>query len=522
MEPMDIDSADSVGDDDIEDAMSIDSINSFNSNGSEFSFLSNRSDADIIEDQEVVFPVTRGPNPRPETLAERRERARAYLREIFPDNHRAARRRNRVVTCKCKLQTILENPYLAGARQPPPGTPDMLNFIRRLAEEYTILRRDAMNLVTLHVLRSVEDPANVTRPVLTDQNFWENAFHLVTTPPGEALARPTPYPELDNTFTNHFNPARVQNNGQAYYAVPAWDPGLRAQVRRNFARKAMTNTRNHLLMNIPSFLKRVWLSYINGLVTELNINLRQSPNTLAFADENAQSIIERPSSVQQVNIYQRLPTYVVYLLNQIEENGVRRWTVLPVAKHQVAYMPIDQRSLYHILKIYSIQYPNAHMPPHIMSPNPPRGRRQHRLITVAAFRALSSVQIEQIWEDIFNLNHVIPRRCTYWETDEAGMFPSQHRERYLFNNYIETDGVGVSLTFRRPIATIRGERLPQSSREVARYPRNQDLTAWRRGMYHLSKNPQGLTQQRAADSRLVYIDPGIRSLVTAVDTLDAL
>lgn len=52
------------------------------------------------------------------------------------------------------------------------------------------------------------------------------------------------------------------------------------------------------------------------------------------------------------------------------------------------------------------------------------------------------------------------------------------------------------------------ERLPQSSREVVRYPRNQDLTAWRRGMYHLSKNPQGLTQQRAADSRLVYIDPG--------------
>ena len=58
-----------------------------------------------------------------------RERARAYLREIFPDNHRAARRRNRVVTRKCKLQTILENPYLAGARQPPPGTPDMLVII---------------------------------------------------------------------------------------------------------------------------------------------------------------------------------------------------------------------------------------------------------------------------------------------------------------------------------------------------------------------------------------------------------
>ncbi|KAI7846563.1 hypothetical protein BDC45DRAFT_529052 [Circinella umbellata] len=410
MERMDIDSADSVGDDDIEDAISIDSINSFNSNRSGFSFL------------KVVFPVTRGPNPRPETLAKRRERARAYLREIFPNNHRAARRHNRVVTCKCILQTILENPYLAGARQPPPGTLDMLNFIH---------------------------PANVTRPVLTDQKFWENAFHLVTTLPGEALARPTSYPELDNTFTNHFNPARVQNN--AYYAVPAWVPGLHAQVRRNFARKAMT--KHHQAFQI------------------------------AFADENAQSIIERP----------------IYLLNQIEENGVRRWTVLPVAKHQVAYMPIDQRSLYYILKIYSIQYPNAHMPPHIMSPNLPRGRRQHRLITTTAFFALSSVQMEQIWEDIsftrdflyflfillitirtgrnniFNLNHVTPCHCTYWETDEAGMFPSQHREWYLFNNYIETDGVRVSLTFRRPITTIHGERLPQSSREVARYPRIRSL-----------------------------------------------
>ncbi|KAI9498097.1 hypothetical protein BDB00DRAFT_867751 [Zychaea mexicana] len=90
---------------------------------------------------------------------------------------------------------------------------------------------------------------------------------------------------------------------------------------------------------------------------------------------------------------------------------------------------------------------------------------------------------------------------------------------FLLVVQVEFDGVDICFHFIRALASRRGEFMPNSSREVKLYPSNLDLTAWNRGMYHLSKNPVGLDQQRRGQSRIVSIDPGIRSLVTAVDTI---
>ena len=79
---------------------------------------------------------------------------------------------------------------------------------------------------------------------------------------------------------------------------------------------------------------------------------------------------------------------------------------------------------------------------------------------------------------------------------------------------IETDGTSVSVQFE----TRRREQYPSSRREINMLPRRPDLSQCRRGITHLNKEPQGLTVERLEQSRLIGIGPGLRSMLTAVDT----
>lgn len=53
------------------------------------------------------------------------------------------------------------------------------------------------------------------------------------------------------------------------------------------------------------------------------------------------------------------------------------------------------------------------------------------------------------------------------------------------------------------------ERMPDTSADVRYYPRELDLTNWSRGMYHLSKEPGGLNEERLQHTRIIGIDPGM-------------
>ncbi|KAI8150410.1 hypothetical protein BJV82DRAFT_708109 [Fennellomyces sp. T-0311] len=64
-------------------------------------------------------------------------------------------------------------------------------------------------------------------------------------------------------------------------------------------------------------------------------------------------------------------------------------------------------------------------------------------------------------------------------------------------------------------AVVQTRRFPETRNDLQKFPRNLNLTGWRHGLYTLKKEPMGLIAQRLEQSRLVGIDPGKRSFITA-------
>ncbi|KAG2216428.1 hypothetical protein INT45_005903 [Circinella minor] len=413
-------------------------------------------------------------------------------------------------------------------------------YLRELAEHYQVLRRDALNLINLHGLLAAESNGTISFPEITNQTYYANAFRMVATNPTANAPvpgrNPQRYQVLRTVFNNEFQPRRRSVvTGDALYVPPVVpqdiSAGLLSRLSDLFARKALTNARNHLVSNITAFLKRVWEKYLTWICEENNVvlNMRISPRTLAniivkcisLHQEHLSQyiiiripariftqvlgyfkIIAKPSRASLLTLNNSLP-YYIWLLHEAETYGVtNKWAPLPIASHRIGFMPLDTRCIYLISREMIERVPES-TPAHILFEN------QQQLF------------IEEFWESIFNIGHVEPRHCRF-SVEGQGNLPPEDRELKLFNQSIETDGVSIVFHFRRPIRTRRGEYLPLSSKEVKYYPRNINLTNWRRGMYHLSKEPGGLTPERLQNWRTVFIDPGIRSLVTAVDTLEPL
>ncbi|KAI8144435.1 hypothetical protein BJV82DRAFT_667639 [Fennellomyces sp. T-0311] len=76
---------------------------------------------------------------------------------------------------------------------------------------------------------------------------------------------------------------------------------------------------------------------------------------------------------------------------------------------------------------------------------------------------------------------------------------------------MQSDGVKAHLLFEKPILL---------QIEIRRLPGNLDVTAWTKGVYHLDKGPRGLNEARIENSRIVGLDPGVSSMITATSTQD--
>ncbi|CEG75586.1 hypothetical protein RMATCC62417_10603 [Rhizopus microsporus] len=112
---------------------------------------------------------------------------------------------------------------------------------------------------------------------------------------------------------------------------------------------------------------------------------------------------------------------------------------------------------------------------------------------------------EQLWEEIFNIDHVQRRRSRAQDTSKS--------INVCFDYGFETDGHIISLRFRKSVPS-RSERTVHIFDELNRLPRRLDLSNWMRDLYTLSKEPTGLS----LNDRIIGIDPGHRDLVTCVNT----
>ncbi|KAI9490946.1 hypothetical protein BDB00DRAFT_521048 [Zychaea mexicana] len=138
-------------------------------------------------------------------------------------------------------------------------------------------------------------------------------------------------------------------------------------------------------------------------------------------------------------------------------------------------------------------------------------------LSISRCRQLESNPLwcQELWEKVFDIDHIKPNRRRYGQDYQN---PFAHNA-LSFKHTATTDGCMVHVQFEKFIGNSP-ELFPSTHDEIRRLPEGQDLTYWSHGVYRLELNPDGLTQQRAEESRIVGVDPGVSSMITGVSTAE--
>ncbi|CDH55757.1 predicted protein [Lichtheimia corymbifera JMRC:FSU:9682] len=239
----------------------------------------------------------------------------------------------------------------------------------------------------------------------------------------------------------------------------------------------------------------------------------------SFANYDLNEVSKKPGRRVNMAYIPGALRYLAGLLSlEAEILDSQRWTVIPIGKLQMAFVPVDIIVLYWVCRL-AHENPDIEFqaPPALMRATP--GRRGDIFIPAASIAGNTNLLLkEQFFEQLFNLDPISKRRMRY----SAEYVFNPNVEPITFKFSFNTDGVRACFHFVRALTTLQGERMPDTSADVRYYPRGLDLTNWHRGMYHLSKEPGGLDEQRLQATRIVGIDPGIREVITGTDTTENL
>ncbi|KAJ8656592.1 hypothetical protein O0I10_007669 [Lichtheimia ornata] len=480
----------------------------------------------------------------------------------------ANRRNVRTVTRNCKLRTVLNDDYR-----------ELRHPLRTLAEDYTVVRRDTFDLVNMDVLRWIQEGAEGTPcPDILNQGYWRKAFTLCTLPPTHTEEATEPhFLHLIQTFNWCFQRSRLLHPDdfaeddpdrpdipQPLYEPPDFNsPTLRSRLADLFARgEAIPAIKNHLALNPPKYMKHTFTAYFYDLQNRIEPNLPRQPQ--AFANVMVRHLLnhDEPADVDFDDLPVALRAdFRVYYQNHFEEfercfagynltevgkspgrrvnaayipgalrylTGIlfqeaerldsQRWTVLPIGKLQISFVPIDIRVLYWVCRLaHGNAYGNENIvfeaPPAIRRDTPGPGGVMFIPQNIIAGNTNPLLK-EQFFEQLFNLDPLSKRRMRY--SPEYVFNPDVEPITFKFS--LNTDGVRVCFHFVRALVSLQGERMPDTSADVRYYARELNLTNWHRGMYHLNKEPGGLDAERLQGTRIVGIDPGIRAIITGTDT----
>ncbi|CDH60271.1 predicted protein [Lichtheimia corymbifera JMRC:FSU:9682] len=386
------------------------------------------------------------------------------------------RRNTRTVTRNCRLKTALNELY-----------ENLLVPLRELSENYTIIRRDAFDLVNMDVLRWVEEGANdTTCPQILRQSYWEKAFILCTLPPNHTEASENEHQNtvpqflhLTQTFNWCLQQCRLRqpgeypddiepNDPQPLYDPPDFgSPALRRRLAAEFARgEAIPAVKNHLALNPQKYMKHTFTAFFYELQDQIEPNLPWKAQ--AFANVITKHLVNHDPP-EDVDFFEELPLALVanvrayyethheefegsfanYDLNEVSKKPGRRvnmayipgalrylagllsleaeildsqrWTVIPIGKLQMAFVPVDIIVLYWVCRL-AHENPDIEFqaPPALMRATP--GRRGDIFIPAASIAGNTNLLLkEQFFEQLFNLDPISKRRMRY----SAGMTSKQ-------------------------------------------------------------------------------------------------
>ncbi|CEG62837.1 hypothetical protein RMATCC62417_00099 [Rhizopus microsporus] len=129
----------------------------------------------------------------------------------------------RQITRKCKLSSLLNQPYK-----------QYRQVVRKIAEEYSILRRDAMNLALYCVCLWVENGfrGDTTYPDVMSERFWSHCYR--------AVARSNFIQCVRDRFDIFDICRKNPNNDQYIYDIPEID-ALHGHLATSYTTSAITN-----------------------------------------------------------------------------------------------------------------------------------------------------------------------------------------------------------------------------------------------------------------------------------------
>ncbi|CEG74446.1 hypothetical protein RMATCC62417_09663 [Rhizopus microsporus] len=425
---------------------------------------------------------------------------------------------------KCKVSSILNNNYS-----------DLRQLLRVIAEEHTILRQDACNLayfLTCKALEPDETDEYVLKSV-TEPQFWSHMYRIVSSTPIEESRYVFYHPFVQANFASFDALRRHPVTGEHLYGIPELD-NLHGVIATSYSTKMCTNVKGHLALNLHRFLKRVIKGYIEKhnkdnadnsayIPLKMSSKILQSITTYTpFTDEEKQEEFGRsmdaiefynlqqakyceffsPMTEEKLQDYETAAAksglYIRYfksLLQDIENyslDNVKRFSLLPIASHQIVHVSISSDAFYQLLKrAYNEKFnvPDATVVSEVSSIRPNAVSFIRKTDYTKQYKDL--IWKEQLWEEIFNLDHVQRRRSRAQDTSKS--------TNVCFDYGFETDVHMISLRFRKSVSSsYPGALIFPTGREACT----------------LSKEPAGLF----LNDRIIGIDPGHRDLVTCVDT----
>ncbi|KAI8148751.1 hypothetical protein BJV82DRAFT_708636 [Fennellomyces sp. T-0311] len=440
----------------------------------------------------------------------------------FPD-------RTRNVTRNCSLKALTQPEY--GFMQ---------TEIRLIAEVNATRRQDAFNLVNLHMRRYLEGNFAVIPPIF-NQTWWTWVYKLVGLHP-QAENIPA-FLATDNDLMGTFavfQTCRIdQEANEAYYVPDTVNDGtLEATMAGNFARQAIQNFKEHL-RGLQQHIAILWQAALEPRLNRMEAKRASAQLARAIVHHDPQppadllnlDIAEDYQMLRDVYeanladvdlwlVYARHIDYAMcnrilnvsrWCLQAAEDlQAAKRWSLLPVAKHQVSNFLICTRTLCLILRRRAHNVENTPVPNVLRQANG-QFMNLHALARLTGNPATQQL----VWETIFNINHVQRHR---WRLgDNLNDVVNLNAISFAFS--MQSDGVKAHLLFEKPIL-LQIEPVVTSRAEIRRLPENLDLTAWTKGVYHLDKGPRGLNEARIENSRIVGLDPGVSSMITATSTQD--
>ncbi|ORE19865.1 hypothetical protein BCV71DRAFT_289915 [Rhizopus microsporus] len=376
-------------------------------------------------------------------------------------------------TRKCKVSSFLNEDYK-----------EYRQILRKLAEEFSLSRANAMNLGLLIISNSIEKRLKVAQ----DHNGLDSRIKLINV--------------IDECYEKFNATIKCSLTTEYLYEIPVLD-SMHIALAGNYTDTIIQNISIHLTRNVRLYLYRTLLSFLRNTKEQQN----STYNERSIANKAADGVIQyKKFEYLDIQIDRHLGKFLEYisiflikntkktsdydyaknnsykllclssqLLKEAVQYNIKTWSTLPRPNHGIVFAPLSGSDcMYGLLE--QAHKSNLKTPSQCLMEEYgfETHRRETTLIWPTNFKDSygSIMWQDELWETLFNIKHEQSKRCK----------PNE-------------------------------ERIPQYEKEMNLLKSRVNLTNWSKGLCPLKEEPTGLSMT----DRIVGIDPGLLDIFVMAD-----